>query len=159
MTGIRPPECRKWPEFARRTRYSLETTCRHAGASLKFISRKLSAFTGNWGMCANPRNPRARFFTCEHPGCLEFDDESRTDYLTTSEAATPVGFFRSGKRNCGGGAFAPSAEPDFLCTHQRDQGVESMRAELEQRLRERWPTWLNLETNLSQVDALWLRAR
>jgi len=96
-----------------------------------------------------PLSPRARFLTCEHQGCLEFEENSRSDYLTTPEAATPIGFFRSGKRNWGGGVFAPSAEPDFLCTRQRDQGVESIRAELEQRLRERWPTWFNLEANLS----------
>jgi hypothetical protein len=36
-------------------------------------------------------------------------------------------------------------KPDSLCARQQDQGVEAMRAELEQRLRERWPTWFNLE--------------
>jgi hypothetical protein len=37
----------------------------------------------DWGVCANPRSPRSGRLTFEHQGCLEFEEDPRSDYLET----------------------------------------------------------------------------
>jgi hypothetical protein len=37
----------------------------------------------DWGVCANPRSPRAGLLTFEHQGCREFEEDPRSDFLET----------------------------------------------------------------------------
>jgi hypothetical protein len=37
----------------------------------------------DWGVCANLRSPRSGLLTFEHLGCLEFEEDPRSDYLET----------------------------------------------------------------------------
>jgi hypothetical protein len=39
----------------------------------------------DWGVCANPKSPRSGLLTFEHPGCLEFEEDPRSDYLETAK--------------------------------------------------------------------------
>ena len=38
----------------------------------------------DWGICANPKSPRAGLLTFEHMGCPEYEWDGRKDYLETA---------------------------------------------------------------------------
>lgn len=38
----------------------------------------------DWGVCANPKSPRAGLLTFEHQGCPEFESDIRFDFLKTA---------------------------------------------------------------------------
>ena len=33
----------------------------------------------DWGVCANPKSPRAGLLTFEHQGCMEFEEEDEAE--------------------------------------------------------------------------------
>ena len=37
----------------------------------------------DWGVCANPKSPRAGLLTFEHMGCPEYEWDKRADYVDT----------------------------------------------------------------------------
>jgi hypothetical protein len=37
----------------------------------------------DWGICANPKSPRAGLLTFEHMGCPQYESDGREDYLET----------------------------------------------------------------------------
>jgi len=46
--------------------------CRH------FLALELP-LGADWGVCSNPKSPRARLLTFEHQGCREFEEDERID--------------------------------------------------------------------------------
>ena len=45
---------------------------------------KLAGMQGlDWGVCANPKSPRAGLLTFEHMGCPQYEWDKRADYLDT----------------------------------------------------------------------------
>jgi Protein of unknown function (DUF3027) len=47
----------------------------------------------DWGVCANPRSPRSGLLTFEHQGCLEFEEDPRSDYLETPKGRNALRLF------------------------------------------------------------------
>ena len=52
----------------------------------------------DWGICANPKSPRAGLLTFEHMGCPQYELDKRSEYLDTPEGRKAFKRFRKAER-------------------------------------------------------------
>lgn len=69
-----PTDFEPWGERSREENWGPDCSCgcRH------FLQLELP-LGADWGVCSNPRSPRAGLLTFEHQGCREFEEDERID--------------------------------------------------------------------------------